>query len=103
MLSARCYTGAGLRVWPSSHYAPDGCDLDDEDAWAQANPALDDFLARDALRATLPPASREAAVRRFRLGQWAGQAESWVDWSTWASAADARRVIPDGAPPSSAA
>ncbi len=72
-------------------------------AWAQANPALDDFLARDALRATLPPASREAAVRRFRLGQWAGQAESWVDWSTWASAADARRVIPDGAPPSSAA
>jgi len=33
--------------------AAEGCAVDDEDAWAQANPALDDFLHRDALRATL--------------------------------------------------
>jgi hypothetical protein len=40
--------------------APAGCELDDEAAWATANPALDDFLHRDALRATLPPKMREA-------------------------------------------
>jgi hypothetical protein len=38
--------------------APAGCRLDDEAAWAIANPALDDFLHRDALRATLPPKMR---------------------------------------------
>jgi phage terminase large subunit-like protein len=43
--------------------APDGCEIDDEDAWAEANPALDDFLHADALRATLPqPASRRSAA-----------------------------------------
>ena len=41
--------------------APAGCAVDDEDAWAVANPALDDFLHRDALRATLPPKMRENA------------------------------------------
>jgi phage terminase large subunit-like protein len=35
--------------------APPGCAVDDEAAWKVANPALDDFLHRDALRATLPP------------------------------------------------
>jgi phage terminase large subunit-like protein len=50
--------------------APAGCALDDEQAWAVANPALDDFLHRDALRATLPPKMRENAFRRYRLGQW---------------------------------
>ena len=34
--------------------APPGSAVDDEQAWAIANPALDDFLHRDALRATLP-------------------------------------------------
>jgi hypothetical protein len=59
------------RRWPP---APAGvstasCALDDEQAWALANPALDDFLHRDALRATLPPKMRENAFRRYRLGQ----------------------------------
>ena len=48
--------------------APAGCALDDEASWAVANPALDDFLHRDALRATLPPKMRENAFRRYRLG-----------------------------------
>ena len=50
--------------------APAGCGLDDEAAWAVANSALDDFLHRDALWATLPPKMRENAFRRYRLGQW---------------------------------
>ena len=54
--------------------APAGCEVDDQDAWAAANPALDDFLHRDALRATLRT-SRELSFRRFRLGQWVDQVE----------------------------
>src|SRR5829696_6170818 len=50
--------------------APDRCDLDDPTAWARANPALDDFLAADAMAALLPPTLRESTFRRARLGQW---------------------------------
>ncbi len=71
--------------------APDGCDVADETAWATANPALGDFLAIDALRATLKT-TREAAFRRFRLGQWAGQTGGWIDWSAWAACAAATPV-----------
>ena len=63
--------------------APEGCALDDEQAWAIANPALDDFLHRDALRSTLRT-TREAPFRRYRLGQWAGAVGRWIDWSAWA-------------------
>ena len=37
--------------------------------WELANPALDDFLHRDALQALLPPKTREATFRRARLCQ----------------------------------
>lgn len=37
--------------------------------WELANPALDDFLHRDALVALLPPKTREATYRRARLCQ----------------------------------
>ena len=58
--------------------APPGCAVDDQDAWTAANPALDDFLHRDALRATLRT-SRESSFRRFRLGQWVDQVEgAWL-------------------------
>jgi hypothetical protein len=49
--------------------SPDGCDLDNESAWQVANPALDDFLARDTTAALLPPKLRESTLRRARLGQ----------------------------------
>lgn len=75
--------------------APDGCALDDEKAWKIANPALDDFLFRDALRATMRT-TREPAFRRYRLGQWTGQSESWLPWGSWEQCADATRVIADG-------
>lgn len=39
--------------------------------WELANPALDDFLHRDALHALLPPKTREATFRRARLCQFA--------------------------------
>jgi phage terminase large subunit-like protein len=76
--------------------APAGCALDDEAAWTIANPALDDFLHRDALRATLPPKMRENAFRRYRLGQWVGVDDAWLPDAAWAACADATITIPDG-------
>jgi phage terminase large subunit-like protein len=74
------------------HAAPDGCELDDEDAWAEANPALDDFLHADALRATLTT-TREPSFRRFRLGQWVGQVDRWLPWGSWEAVADPTRQV----------
>jgi phage terminase large subunit-like protein len=73
--------------------APAGCALDDEQAWATANPALDDFLHRDALRATLATA-REASFRRFRLGQWVQDSDAWLPAGTWAACEDPRPIPP---------
>ncbi|MGY1680716.1 terminase large subunit domain-containing protein [Geodermatophilus sp. SYSU D01176] len=44
--------------------------VDCEHCWELANPALDDFLHRDALAALLPPKTREATFRRARLCQF---------------------------------
>jgi phage terminase large subunit-like protein len=47
--------------------------------WELANPALDDFLARDGLTACLPPKMREASFRRARLCQLTDQLEeAWL-------------------------
>jgi phage terminase large subunit-like protein len=77
--------------------APAGCAVDDEAAWAVANPALDDFLHRDALRATLPPKMREASFRRYRLGQWVAVDDAWLPDGAWAACADAGHQVDDGA------
>jgi len=75
--------------------APAGCALDDESAWEQANPALDDFASRDALRSKLT-SLREPAFRRYCLGQWVTGSESWLPFGAWAAVADPARVVPDG-------
>ena len=46
--------------------------------WELANPALDDFLHRDALHALLPPKTRESTFRRARLCQSATDTEGTV-------------------------
>lgn len=76
--------------------APQGCAADDEAAWKVANPALGDFLAVDALRATYRT-TREGPFRRFRMGQWVGRTEGWLPWGAWDGRADPDRVVPDGA------
>lgn len=73
--------------------APEGCALDDEAGWKTANPALDDFLHRDAIAATLKT-TREAPFRRYRLGQWTGQSDAWLPWGKWAAAAAPERGTP---------
>jgi phage terminase large subunit-like protein len=74
------------------HSAPDGCALDDEDAWKAANPALGDFLHIDALRATLKT-TREPSFRRYRLGQWVGQVDRWLPWGAWEAVTDLEREV----------
>jgi phage terminase large subunit-like protein len=65
--------------------------------WELANPALDDFLARDGLVACLPPKMREASFRRARLCQFTDQLEeAWLPPSAWAACTEVRG-IPDGA------
>jgi phage terminase large subunit-like protein len=75
--------------------APEDCEVDDEDAWHVANPALDDFLYVDALRSTMRT-TREADFRRYRLGQWTQHADAWLPREAWL-ACTAARPIPDDA------
>lgn len=72
--------------------APDGCAIDDEAAWEAGNPALGDFLHLDAVRATLKT-TREAAFRRYRLGQWVGQVDRWLPWGAWEAIGDPDRLV----------
>jgi phage terminase large subunit-like protein len=66
--------------------------------WELANPALDDFLARDGLQACLPPKMREASFRRARLCQLTDQLEeAWLPPSAWAACADVDHLVADGA------
>ncbi|WBP93865.1 terminase large subunit [Mycolicibacterium neoaurum] len=65
--------------------------------WELANPALDDFLHRDAMTALLPPKTREATFRRARLCQLASDAEGrFLDPRVWDDLSTGRPV-PDGA------
>ena len=76
--------------------APAGCDLDDEDAWAEANPALGDFLHVDALRA-VRHTTRESTFRQLRLGQWVEQVEgAWLPDGAWSACEVEGWSIPEG-------
>ena len=77
--------------------APDGCAIDDRQAWRTANPALscrDPFLAEDAMAAVMRT-TREPVFRQLRLGQWASGVDSWLPWGSWADVADPGRVVAD--------
>jgi phage terminase large subunit-like protein len=72
--------------------------VDCRHCWELANPALDDFLARDGLQACLPPKMREASFRRARLCQLTDQLEeAWLPPSAWAACADVDHLVADGA------
>jgi phage terminase large subunit-like protein len=68
--------------------------------WAIANPALDDFLSRDALNALQPPKMRESAFRRARLCQHVTESTEpvlppgvWESLSTGDSILDGSDVV----------
>lgn len=62
-----------FREWSAAGFEHHPVDCDH--CWRLANPALDDFLHRDALVALLPPKTREATFRRARLCQLATDTE----------------------------
>lgn len=75
--------------------APEGCAVDDRDAWRTANPALacsDPFLAEDALEA-VRKTIREPVFRQLRLGQWAKGVDSWLPFGAWEALEDSSREV----------
>lgn len=83
----REYSAAGFEDHP----------VDCTHCWELANPALDDFLHRDALYALLPPKVREATFRRARLCQLPVDGEgAFLPPGCWESLSTGEPV-PDGA------
>lgn len=71
-------------------------EVDCSHCWELANPALDDFLHRDAMVALLPPKTREATFRRARLCQLASETEGgFLPPGVW-EACNTGEVIEDG-------
>lgn len=65
--------------------------------WELANPALSDFLHRDAMTALLPPKTREATFRRARLCQFVTDgSNAFLAPGVW-DALDTGAPVPDGA------
>lgn len=83
--------------WIREYAAPDGCAVDDREAWLVANPALscpDPFLAEDGLAAA-QRTLREPVFRQLRLGQWVAGASSWLPFGAWDACADSTVVVGD--------
>lgn len=71
--------------------------VDCEHCWELANPALGDFLHRDAMQALLPPKTREATFRRARLCQFASDTDgAFLPQGVWEGLSTGEG-IPDGA------
>jgi len=71
------------------HSAPLTWDPGKPATWKRANPALGDFLARDALELDYATFGLNT-FRTFRLGQWADREAAWMPADTW----DALDVVP---------
>lgn len=70
------------RMYPGHSDLPVSVDPFDEDNWKWPNPALDEFLSRDALRQGALEAKNEPAkengFRQFRMNQRVAQASRWM-------------------------
>jgi phage terminase large subunit-like protein len=74
------------------------CAVDDEAAWAEANPGLGDWLSIDDMRSKCRRAQkleREPTFRRFSMGTWTDEAESWIPRAVWEACASSRTSTPD--------
>lgn len=89
-------TGRDPAFYFTEYAAPDGCAVDDRQAWRQANPALAcprPFLSEDGLAAALKTI-REPIFRQLRLGQWVTGVEAWLPWGAWDRCQTDRTVEP---------
>lgn len=76
--------------------APDGCEVDDREAWRIANPALScpqPFLQEAGLMARCK-SLREPVFRQLRLGQWVTGVDAWLPFGAWDACLVDRKVKP---------
>ena len=79
--------------------SPYDAPIEDPETWRVANPALEDWLDPDTVRAMLPPKTREDEFRRARLGQWLNQSgESFLPAKAWKKQARPGVNIPKRTP-----
>lgn len=86
-LRASALAGEDPSIFLAEWSAPDGCDLDDPAAWAQANPGLGYTVTEQAIRSALgtdPP----MVFRTEVLCQRVDSLDAAVDISAWRSCAD---------------
>ncbi|MFW9223444.1 terminase TerL endonuclease subunit [Corynebacterium striatum] len=77
--------------------ADESLPIDSPETWALANPAFGDWLTEKAIRAQLPPVTRELEFRRARLGQWVEQSsEPAVPADSWKKCARPGVHLPKG-------
>ena len=82
--------GTDLSFYLREFAAPDGCDLDDREAWKIANPAMAcavPFLTEDGM-ASARRTIREPVFRQLRLGQWVTGIEAWLPFGAFELTAD---------------
>jgi phage terminase large subunit-like protein len=73
--------------------ADPAADIDDEEAWRQANPCFDRPGFLESLRfdrSRLP----EHEFRRYRLGQWTATDQAWLPYGAWSACGAAGRPHP---------
>lgn len=75
--------------------APEGCAVDDLEAWKLGNPAMackSPFLAVDGMEAARKTL-REPVFRQLRLGQWITGVEAWLPFGAWDSCSRSTRDL----------
>jgi phage terminase large subunit-like protein len=71
------------------------CDWQDRAAWAEANPALGDFLYEKALVEDMEgDALHESGFRRYHLNQWTTTHSAWLPHGAWDALVRPRVVDP---------
>lgn len=87
-LREQALSGADPSIGIFEWSAPDGCDLDDEQSWSAANPALGTLISEQAIRSALstdPPATFRTEV----LCQHVSALDEAISLSAWRDCADA--------------
>lgn len=88
-------SGTDPQFYLKEYAAPEGCAVDDREAWRIGNPALacrSPFLAEDALEA-VRRTIREPVFRQLRLGQWVTGVSSWLPFGLWDTITDRTREV----------
>jgi phage terminase large subunit-like protein len=96
-LAHELYTAAGAgdpTLYARIFEADPAADIDDEEAWAAANPCIGRRGFLDGLRfdrARLP----EHEFRRYRLGQWTATDQAWLPYGAWDACRTPRAASPE--------